>query len=101
MFLEQIGADTRVRGLFRAHESEGLELGRVCFAAREQYRILFENGEVEAAPSGSLRWEGALPAVGDWVAARRVNPEFGLIETVLPRRTSFRGARRGTLSPNK
>ena len=38
---------------------------------------------------GTLRWEGVLPAVGDWVAARRVNTEFALIETVLPRRTTF------------
>jgi ribosome biogenesis GTPase len=89
MFLEQIGANARVRGLFRPREVEGVELGRVCFAAREQYRIFFENGESEAAPAGSLRWEGALPAVGDWVAARRVNPEFALIESVLPRRTKF------------
>jgi ribosome biogenesis GTPase / thiamine phosphate phosphatase len=89
MFLEHIGADDRVRGLFRLHEGEGVELGRVCFATREQYRILFEHGESEAAPSGTLRWEGALPAVGDWVAARRVNPEFALIEAVLPRRTTF------------
>ena len=89
MFLEQIGADARVRELFRALETAGVELGRVCFAAREQYRIFFENGESEAAPSGTLRWDGALPAVGDWVAARRVNPEFALIESVLPRRTKF------------
>jgi ribosome biogenesis GTPase len=89
MFLEQIGADARVRGLFRPLEAEGVELGRVCFAVREQYRVFFESGEYEAEPSGSLRWEGALPAVGDWVAARRVNPEFALIESVLPRRTKF------------
>ncbi len=89
MFLEQIGANARVRELFQQREAEGVELGRVCFAARELYRVFFENGESEAAPAGSLRWEGALPAVGDWVAARRVNPEFALIESVLPRRTKF------------
>jgi len=89
MSLQQIGADARVRELFLQHGSEDLELGRVSFAAHEQYRIYFETGECDAAPAGRLRWSSALPAVGDWVAARRVDPAFALIESVLPRRTQF------------
>lgn len=89
MFLEQIGADARVRELFRSHATTGTELGRVSFASHEQYRVWFEAGDCEAAPSGKLRWQDALPATGDWVVARRVDPELALIEAVLPRRTRF------------
>jgi ribosome biogenesis GTPase len=89
MFLEQIGADSRVAELFRPHASQGLDLGRVSFASHEQYRIYLESTECEAVPAGRLRWGGDLPAVGDWVAARRVEPGLALIEAVLPRQTRF------------
>ena len=89
MILEQIGADLRVRELFLPYKSQGLKLARVSFAAHEQYRAYLENGECDAAPAGRLRWSEALPAVGDWVAVRRVDPELALIEAVLPRRTQF------------
>jgi len=89
MFLEQIGVDVRVAELFRPHASKGLELGRVSFAANEQYRIYLKSGECEAAPVGRLRWGDDLPAVGDWVAARHIERGLALIEAVLPRRTRF------------
>jgi ribosome biogenesis GTPase len=97
MFLEQIGADSRVAELFRPHRSQGLELGRVSFASHEQYRIYLESAECEAAPAGRLRWGDDLPAVGDWVAARQIEPGLALIEAVLARRTRFsrRAAGRG------
>jgi ribosome biogenesis GTPase len=89
MFLEQIGADARVRELFRSLAPAGTELARVSFASHEQYRVLLETVECEAAPAGRLRWADTLPAVGDWVVARRVGPDFTWIEAVLPRRTQF------------
>ena len=89
MFLELIGADARVREVFRSHATAGTELGRVSFASHEQYRVLLERGECEGAPSGKLRWQEALPATGDWVVARRADAELALIEAVLPRRTQF------------
>jgi ribosome biogenesis GTPase len=89
MFLEQIGADSRVAELFRPHASDGLELGRVSFAAHERYRIFLETQECEAFPAGRLRWADDLPAVGDWVAARPVDLTLALIEAVLPRKTRF------------
>lgn len=96
MFLEQLGADARVRELFRPHQAEELELGRVSFAAHEQYRVYLEHGECEAAPSGRLRWDDVLPAVGDWVAVRPVGPEFARMEAVLPRLTQFSRRAAGT-----
>jgi len=70
MFLERIGADLRVRDLFAAYASRGLELARVSFAAHEQYRVWLESGEYDAALTGRLRFDEMLPAAGDWVAAR-------------------------------
>jgi ribosome biogenesis GTPase len=89
MFLEQIGADAHIRELFEPHAAQRLELGRVSFAAHEQYRIYLEDGDYEAVPAGRLRYDSVLPAVGDWVAARQVDPKLALIEAVLPRRTKF------------
>jgi ribosome biogenesis GTPase len=89
MFLEQIGADAHIREIFEPHAAQRLELGRVSFAAHEQYRIYLEDGDYEAVPAGRLRYDSVLPAVGDWVAARRVDPKLVLIEAVLPRRTKF------------
>ena len=89
MFLEQIGADAHIRALFEPHAAQRLELGRVSFAAHEQYRIYLEGGDCEAVPAGRLRYDAVLPAVGDWVAARQVDPKLALIEAVLPQRTKF------------
>ena len=89
MLLEQIGADARIRELFEPHAAQRLKLGRVSFAAHEQYRVYLEDGDYEAVPAGRLRYDAVLPAVGDWVAARQVDPKLALIEAVLPRRTKF------------
>jgi ribosome biogenesis GTPase len=96
MFLEQIGADARIRDCMRPYEAVQLELGRVSFAAHEQYRIFLETGECEACPAGRLRFEDVLPAVGDWVAVRPVDPSLALIEAVLPRATQFSRRAAGT-----
>lgn len=96
MFLETLGADDKLRHLIESHAQQGLELGRVCFASHEQYTIYLESGAHEAVPSGRLRWDDSLPAVGDWVAARKVDQSFALIEEVLPRRSKFSRAAAGT-----
>ncbi|HQQ71157.1 MAG TPA: hypothetical protein PLL92_12700, partial [Alicycliphilus sp.] len=41
----------------------------------------------DAVPAGLLRWSAELPAVGDWVRARRADATLALIETVEPRTT--------------
>jgi len=67
---------------------ESLSRARVSFAAQERYRLLFDDfAECEAVATGALRWNADLPAVGDWVSARRVDPDLAIIEEVLPRRT--------------
>ena len=80
MLLEQIGADAHIRQLFEPHAAQQLELGRVSFAAHEQYRIYLKDGDYEAVPAGRLRYDAVLPAVGDWVAARQVDPKLALLK---------------------
>jgi len=60
---------------------------RVSFASQERYRILIDSAEFDAVPAGALRWDGTLPAVGDWVDVRMAGGELGVIENVLPRTT--------------
>lgn len=116
--LEQIGADPRVRSLLMPYvDAAGgdpqLQLARVSGAVHEQYRILLDSStsnnpiECDAVPAGALRWDGELPAVGDWIAARAVEPGLALIDAVLlPRRSLFsrkqpgRGQREQVLAAN-
>jgi len=60
---------------------------RVASACREQFVVWTEGGEVDAAPTGALRYESPLwPVVGDWVTLRK---ERRVIERVLERRTTL------------
>ena len=65
-----------------------LEPARVALQHRGGYVLYGRSGEQQATISGRLRHEargvGELPAVGDWVLAGD-----GVIQAVLPRRTSF------------
>jgi len=67
--------------------------GRVAAQYRGEYVVWTEAGEVRAEVAGRLRHErgigGELPAVGDWIAARR-RPEGdrATIQAVLTRRSA-------------
>ena len=78
------------------HSSDFLVRARVCEATHERYALRFEDGaESDAAPAGALRWSADLPAVGDWVRARRADASLALIETVEPRTNSISRQRPG------
>lgn len=68
--------------------TSGLVPGRVAVQHRGAYVLYAEAGELWAEPAGRLSHEGAVPAVGDWVAAR-VDGDRARIEAILPRRTAF------------
>jgi ribosome biogenesis GTPase len=73
-----------------------LARARVCEAAHEYYSLRFEDGsECSAVPAGVLRWDAELPAVGDWVRARRADTSLALIESVEPRTTCISRQRPG------
>jgi ribosome biogenesis GTPase len=92
MDLRDLGADQRLFGAFQTYRERGLVLARVATAQREIYRLL-GNEEWNAEPAGRLWYDGVMPAVGDWVAARpvgtRVTPGQAIVEAVMPRRTLF------------
>jgi ribosome biogenesis GTPase len=76
--------------------SDSLVRARVCAASQEHYNLRFETGaECDAVPAGALRWNADLPAVGDWVRARRVDATLALIESVEPRTTCISRGRPG------
>lgn len=78
------------------YSSDSLVRARVCEAAQEHYCLRFEDGtECDAVPAGALRWSAELPAVGDWVRARRADAALALIENVEPRTTCISRQRPG------
>jgi len=78
------------------YSSDSLVRARVCEAAQEHFCLRFEDGaECDAAPAGALRWGAELPAVGDWVRARRADATLALIEKVEPRTTCISRQRPG------
>jgi ribosome biogenesis GTPase len=93
MNLESLGADSVVYGAFERYAAQGLVLGRVALAHRDQYRLYTEAAELSAEASGALWYRtpdrASMPVAGDWVAARPVGAEQAIVEAVLPRRSCF------------
>lgn len=93
MLLSYGWTDDRQRD-FLNFEQEGLEPARVLEQQRSLYRVITEDGELNAQLAGRLVFEappGALPVAGDWVAidARR-NEGGATIHHVLPRASVVR-----------
>jgi ribosome biogenesis GTPase len=95
MDLRSLGADERLFGAFQTYRERGLVPARVATAQRDIYRLIGEE-EWTAEPAGRLWYDGTVPAVGDWVAARPVAPGQAIVEAVLPRRTLFARRAAGT-----
>ena len=83
--LHSLGWDDGWEAAFAEHRAAGLMAARVAVQHRGAYDLIGEPGEVRASAIVRLAREGGLPAVGDWVA---FDPEAGLIDAVLPRRTA-------------
>ena len=78
------------------YSSDSLVRARVCEAAQEHFCWRFEDGaECDAALTGILRWNGELPAAGDWAKARRADATLALIDSVEPRTTCISRQRLG------
>jgi len=87
--LEDLGWDTFFAEAFQPYEEQGLTPARVAARHHGPCELLTERGRIGGLPAGKL--EGLdLPAAGDWVAVRPLDGERkGVIEAVLPRRTTF------------
>ncbi|MGH3002671.1 MAG: ribosome small subunit-dependent GTPase A, partial [Gaiellaceae bacterium] len=84
--LHRLGWDDGWDVAFAEHRAAGLEPARVAIQHRGAYDLLAEHGELRASAANRLARDDALPAVGDWVG---FDPAGGLVEAVLPRRTSI------------
>jgi ribosome biogenesis GTPase / thiamine phosphate phosphatase len=84
--LHRLGWDDGWEATFAEQRSAGLLPARVTVHHRGAYDLATEDGELRASAANRLVREEALPAVGDWVG---LDPAAGLIEAVLPRRTSI------------
>jgi len=93
--LEDLGWDDQRAAAFEPWAARGgHEAARVAVEFNHLYRLYVNGGEVEAAVSGRLKHHaasrGELPAVGDWVVARkRSEGDRASIVHVLPRRSHF------------
>ncbi|MFC2096667.1 ribosome small subunit-dependent GTPase A, partial [Bacteroidota bacterium] len=65
------------------------ELGRVMAEHKERYLVGTAKGEVEAEITGNMRFTATgredFPAVGDWVTLLSYDPDFAIINEILPR----------------
>jgi ribosome biogenesis GTPase len=87
--LQELGWSAFFADAFAPHEANNLIPARVAARHHGPCELLSERGRLGGMPAGKLE-EGALPVVGDWVAARPLDGERrALIEAVLPRRTAF------------
>jgi ribosome biogenesis GTPase len=92
--LETYGWDDSFAAAFAPHAAQGFEAGRVFLQHNRALMLYTTEGETLAETTGRLRFRarGAedLPAVGDWVAFRRVAGEGkAKVHEILPRRSKF------------
>jgi ribosome biogenesis GTPase len=87
--LHDLGWSAFFADAFAPYEAQGMIPARVAARHHGPCELLSAQGRMGGVPAGKLD-EAALPAVGDWVAARVVDGERkAVIEAVLPRRTAF------------
>jgi ribosome biogenesis GTPase len=93
--LDELGWDEPMAAAYAAWGARADHLpARVAVEFNHLYRVYVDGGEVDAVVSGRLKHHAAsrgdLPAVGDWVVARK-KPDEGRasIVHILPRRSHF------------
>lgn len=80
----------------------GLFIARVTEQHRDLYKIVGENGEMNASVSGKLAYQAArqadFPSVGDWVMVDRSGSDFGnaIIHHILNRKSLLTRQAAGT-----
>ena len=90
MNLQELGWNAFFADAFRPYENDNLIPARVAARHHGPCELLTELGRLGGVPAGRLQ-DDELPAVGDWVAARKLEGEKkAVIEAVLPRRSAFK-----------
>lgn len=91
--LNQYGWSPELQDQFQIHAADGLIPGRIVVQQRGGYRLITEDGEIDARASGTLLKSASdeeRPTAGDWVAVEpRPGETTALVRAVLPRTTAF------------
>ncbi|HXG90120.1 MAG TPA: ribosome small subunit-dependent GTPase A [Vicinamibacterales bacterium] len=92
--LHELGWDDRWASLFAPLAEDGVVPARVAIEFNHIFKVMTEDGELQAQHSGRLLHRASarneLCAVGDWVAVRKTAGEqTGTIEEILTRRSKF------------
>lgn len=89
MNLEDFGYNSIKPIIDNRKELADFELGRVIAEHKERYLVGTAKGEVDAEITGNMRYSANdredFPAVGDWVTLMPYDPDFAIINEVLPR----------------
>jgi ribosome biogenesis GTPase len=92
--LQDIGWNLFFQNSFQTLQIPDTTPARVISESRDAFQVYAECGELAAEVSGRMRYlaetEERYPAVGDWVAVKRLNNERkAVIHAVLPRKSKF------------
>lgn len=91
--LNDYGWSPELQDLFQPHAADGLVPGRIVVQQRGGYRVVTDDGEVDARATGALLKAASdeeRPTAGDWVALEpRPGETTALVRHVLPRKTAF------------
>ncbi len=89
MTLYDLGYTERIEEYRKENNLTDFGVGRVIAIHRNRYVLLTEQGFCDAQLTGnwwnSARDEEDFPAVGDWIALNDADPEFAIIQNILPR----------------
>jgi len=104
MELHKLGFTNSINVDFQQYRADNCFPARVTREDKELYHLISEYGECKARISGKFRFNssgfGDFPVVGDWVVVKKhKRDEFGQINAVLPRKSSF--SRKAVLRPGK
>lgn len=100
IYLEDIGLSDRFKQESTMYE--GLFIARVSSQHKDLYKVITENGEIQAKVSGKLSFtaydHSDYPAVGDWVMIDRTEDRGGnaVIHAILQRKSIFERKAAGT-----
>ena len=91
MTIEDLGYNDTFEKLRQEKNLADFEIGRIIAEHKERYIVQNEKGEFEAEITGNLRFSATsradFPAVGDWVALINCDADFGIIHSLIPRRS--------------
>jgi ribosome biogenesis GTPase len=95
MILEKYGWDEHFQSHFDRIVKKDLKPGRVISEIKNHYRLLTEDGEIDARAAGRMFYRSSskadLPVVGDWTVFKSSDsPEaVGSIREIIPRKSLF------------